>query len=54
MHLLLEEVLTAQFGRQLLNDASFQRVVADIQSAIEKDAELRGALDRLLDESSGL
>jgi hypothetical protein len=52
--LLLEEVLTAQFGRQLLNDASFQRVVADIQSAIEEDVELRGALDSLLDESSGL
>jgi hypothetical protein len=50
----LEEVLTAQFGRQLLNDASFQRVVADIQPAIEEDAELRGALDSLLDESSGL
>jgi hypothetical protein len=29
-------------------------IVADSQSAIEEDVELRGALDSLLDESSGL
>jgi hypothetical protein len=48
--LLLEEVLTAQFGRHLLNDAGFQRLVVDVHAAIEADAELRQALDRLLDE----
>lgn len=51
--LLLEEILTAQFGRQLINDATFQRVVADIQAAIEEDADLRSAMDSLLDDPAG-
>jgi hypothetical protein len=48
--LLLEEVLTAQFGRHLLNDAAFQRLVVDVHAAIEADSELREAMDRLLEE----
>ena len=47
--LLLEELLTAQFGRQLLNDGVFQRVIDDIQEALEADADLREALGQLLD-----
>lgn len=48
VRLLLEEMLTAQFGRQLINDAAFQRVISDVQAAVEADEELREAVERLL------
>jgi hypothetical protein len=51
--LLLEEILTAQFGQHLLNEAKFQRIIADIQAAIESDEELRQVMDDLLEESRG-
>lgn len=46
--LLIEQMLTAQVGEHLLNDGSFQRVVDDVQQALEADADLRESLEELL------
>jgi hypothetical protein len=47
--ILLEEILTAQFGREILNDANFQKTIGDVQSAIEEDPELGPLLSNLLE-----
>lgn len=50
VRLLLEEMLTAQFGSQLVNDAAFQQVISEVQAALEGDDELRLMMEQLLDE----
>jgi hypothetical protein len=44
---LLEQILLTELGRDLTNDASFQRIVDDVQRSIEDDPELSEILATL-------
>jgi hypothetical protein len=44
---LLEQMLLNQFGRELMNDASFQRVVDAVHRELEMDPVLAELLDSL-------
>ena len=46
---LLEQILLNQFGRELMNDANFQRIVDTVHGELEDDPALAGLLDQLLD-----
>lgn len=45
---LMEQVLLAEFGRDLMNDANFQRIVDDVQEGLEDDPELDALLSELI------
>jgi hypothetical protein len=45
---LLEQMLLSQFGRELMNDANFQRVVDTVHRELETDPALAERLDQLL------
>lgn len=46
--MLLEQMLLHQFGRELMNDANFQRVVDTVHGELEADPALAALLDQLL------
>jgi len=45
---LLEQILLNQFGRELMNDANFQRIVDTVHGELEADPALAALLDQLL------
>jgi hypothetical protein len=46
----IEGILIAEFGPDMLNDVQFQKVVADIHGLIAEDPELNQLINRLLDQ----
>jgi hypothetical protein len=45
----IETALVAEFGQGLLSDPAFGDMVAELSSSLREDAELRGQLDRMLE-----
>ena len=46
----VEGILVAEFGPEMLNDAQFQKIVGDIHNIIATDPELNELVERLLDQ----
>lgn len=46
----IQSVLVGHFGREVMNDAAFQQIVAQVTDALEGDEEARQMLDRAAGE----